>query len=241
MTPTETMDYADFVRESHRVFDSIPQEYREGVDGIEVERTTVAHPSIVDVYTLGECKTETFPSEFGGAGVVQSIVVLYYGSFLALSRIDDDWDWDEEIFETITHEIRHHLESLASEESLEEMDYAEDQNFARREGEPFDPYFYRLGTPLAKCAWGVDGDIFVELPVSRSDAATGRATLEWEGTAYEVPISASDDKVEFVHLSGAETDPGEIYAVVLRKRGLLGWLATFLEPRSEGDERPRSG
>lgn len=234
------MDYADFVRESNRVFNSIPEEYREGVDGIEVERTTVAHPSIEDVYTLGECKTETFPSEFGGAGVVQSIVVLYYGSFLALSRIDDEWDWDEEIFETITHEIRHHLESLASEESLEQLDYAEDQNFARREGESFDPYFYRLGTPLEKAAWSVDGDIFVEVQATEAEAAAGRVSLEWDGTSYEVPISASGEKVEFVHLSGADGDRGEIYAVVLRKRGLLGWILSLLDPRPGADANAAS-
>ena len=31
--------------------------------------------------------------------------MLYYGSFLELSRIDAEWDWEGELFETVTHEV----------------------------------------------------------------------------------------------------------------------------------------
>src|SRR5690606_13382651 len=101
----------------------------------------------------------------GGAGDVRAIVVLYYGSFLELSRLDEDFDWEGELYETLMHEVRHHLESLATEDELEEIDCAEDQNFHRRQGEPFDPYFYRSGTRISEREWEVDGDRFIEVPV----------------------------------------------------------------------------
>lgn len=131
------MNFQEFERVAREALDAIPDEFREGIDGLDVRRSTVPHPSYPDVYTLGECLTESYPSEFGGPGDVRSIVVLYYGSFVELSRIDEEWDWEEEIFETVTHEVRHHLESLALDDSLELFDYAQDQNFARRyAGEP---------------------------------------------------------------------------------------------------------
>src|SRR5690606_26556052 len=105
---------------------------------IEVTRQTVLHPTLPDVFTLGECLSEHYPSEFGG-GEIRSRIHLYYGSFLELSRQEEEWDWEEEIFETITHEIRHHLEHLADDDALVEADIADDHNFARREGQPFDP------------------------------------------------------------------------------------------------------
>ena len=159
------MDFATFERRAKELYAEVPEDFRGGIDGLEVSRATEPHPTLPDVYTLGECLTEQYPSEFGGAGEVRSIVVLYYGSFLALSRIDEEFDWEAELYETLTHEIRHHLESLASEDELEEIDYAEDQNFARREGERFDPYFYRSGKRWGDREWEVDGDFFLEVPV----------------------------------------------------------------------------
>src|SRR5699024_8517935 len=104
---------ADFERRAQEIFDEIPPEYREGVDGLAVYPDSVPHPSLPGIYTLGECRSEFYPSEYGGAGEVRSIVVLFHGSFRELAATDDEWEWEEELFETITHEVRHHLESLA--------------------------------------------------------------------------------------------------------------------------------
>src|SRR5690606_38204115 len=139
------MDFSTFETRAREMYREVPEHFLEGIDGLEVSRRTEAHPTLQDIYTLGECLTEQYPSEFGGAGEVRSIVVLYYGSLLALSRLDEEFDWEGELYETLTHEVRHHLESLATEDALEEIDYAEDQNFRRREGERFDPAFYRAG------------------------------------------------------------------------------------------------
>ena len=214
------MNYATFERRAHEIFDGIPPEYREGVDGLEVTRAAQAHPSLPEVYTLGECKSEYYPSEFGGAGEVRSMVVLYYGSFLELSRMEEAWDWEDELWETITHEIRHHLESLASEDALEVLDYAEDQNFARREGESFDPFFFRSGERLAEGVFEVDRDVFVEREVDpRRFGGPEPLRAAWPGGELRVPWPERLGDVHFVRVNGAGREPGELFVVLVRARG----------------------
>jgi predicted Zn-dependent protease with MMP-like domain len=224
------MNYSEFERSAYEVFEAIPERFRAGVEGLEVSRATVPHPSLPDIYTLGECITDTYPTEFGGAGEVRSVVVLYYGSFLALSRLDEEWDWGEEIYETVTHEVQHHLETLAAEEALEELDYAEDQNFARREGESFDPLFYRAGHAAAGGAWEVDGDLFVEVAVGHRERAAGVLQVEWEGRTHRVALPAQLPDVHFEPLEEREGG-GELLAVLVRRRGLREWVGALLARR----------
>lgn len=214
------MDFPTFERRAHEVFDAVPPEYREGVDGLAVERRAVPHPELPDVYTLGECLTETYPTEWGGAGEVRSIVMLYYGSFLRLSRLEEEWDWEEEIWETVTHEIRHHLESLALDDELEVRDYADDQNFARREGLEFEPFFFRSGEPLGPGAWEVAGDVFLEREVPPADASRGApVAVEWEGRALSVPLPSPLGDVHFVTLEDVPAPKGDVVVVLVRRRG----------------------
>lgn len=223
------MNFRDFERRAREIFDSIPPEYREGVDGLEVSRETVTHPSLPEVYTLGECLTESYPSEYGGAGEVRSMVVVYWGSFRALARREAEFDWEGELWETITHEVRHHLESLASEDALEVQDYVEDQNFARREGHPFEAFFYRSGNPLASDCWEVDGDVFVERRVDARELESLAAEIEveWPGGVARAPRPERLGDVHFV-LAGETRNGGEILLVLVRRRGFGGWLRGLL-------------
>jgi len=47
---------------------------------------------------------------------------LYYGSFAAVYRHETDEVLKEELFQTLTHELTHHMESLAGDRSLEYKD-----------------------------------------------------------------------------------------------------------------------
>jgi hypothetical protein len=224
------MTFEEFRRRAGVMFDSIPESYREGVDGLEVTRRTVPHPSLPDVFTLGECLSESYPSDFGGPGEIRSRVVLYYGSFLELSRTADDWDWEGELWETITHEIRHHLEHLALEDALEEMDYAEDQNFARREAESFEPFFFRAGREIGLNTFEVDGDIFIEVHIDpkafeRMDAIC----VSWNGEELAVTRPDELGDVHFLRIDDSMVaEKGELFAVLVRRRGAGEWLRGLL-------------
>jgi hypothetical protein len=219
------MTFEQFDRRAQEIFASIPAQYKQqGVDGLTVVRDAVPHPSLPDVYTLGECRSEAYPSEFGGPGEVHSIVFLFYGSFVALARLDEEWDWEGELFETITHEVRHHLESLAAEDALEVQDWVEDQNFARREGRPFDPFFYRSGTPVDTNTYEVDGDVFIEGDVKSGDLAGDLVVpITWQGMQLRVPLPPQLGDIHYLTIRGIELRRGDLVLVLLRRRG--GWEA----------------
>lgn len=211
------MRLAEFERRAREIFEEIPAAYREGVDGIVVEEEALPHPSLPDVYTLGECRSEFYPSEYGGPGEVRSFVFLYHGSFQRLAELSgEEWDWEGELWETVTHEVRHHLESLAAEDALEVQDYVEDQNFARRQGAEFDPFFYRSGTPLPEVGgYEVDGDVFLEREVRRG---TEVVRLEWGGRELIVPLPEELGDVHYLALHGPDVR-GEVVLVLTPRRG----------------------
>jgi len=167
----------DFRSLVERLLKEVPSSYLDGVVAVEVSPKTVPHPVRADIYTLGEC----VPLEWSGSGAdLQSRVVLYHGSFAALARFAPEFEWRHETWETLSHELRHHLEWRANVEALEAYDWAAEQNFARQEGEAFDPTFYRSGEALAPGVYKVDDDVFVEgeagnpkgLPDGRGEWAT---------------------------------------------------------------------
>lgn len=186
----------------------MPAEFRDGIVTIEASPKTVPHPVRAEIYTLGEC----IPLEWSGSGAdLQSRVVLYHGSFQALARLGE-FDWRAEAWETLTHELRHHLEWRANVAALEAYDWAAEENFKRHEGQPFDPVFYRSGERVAEDVWKIDDDVFVE----------GGAEFTWHGRRYRVRIEAKPPA--FLTLEGLEEPPpGEAVLVVPRKATLFNF------------------
>ena len=210
------MDFSEFERRAGRVWEEIPDEYRSGVDGLVVERESRAHPSLPEIYTLGECLTESYPSDWGGPETTRSVLVLYYGSFRRLSELDPDFDWEYEIWETVTHELRHHLEWLAAEDALEDVDYAVDENFKRLQGEAFDPEFYRYGEEIMPGVYHAEQDVFIEIELDR-DEHPPEVAFEWAGRRYRVP--APSELGDFTFLQVVEgVDTGSALCIVLARR-----------------------
>jgi hypothetical protein len=232
--------FSEFERRAHAMFGSVPEDFREGVDGLQVEREVLSHPALPGIFTLGECRTEHYPSDFGGPGTVRSFVVLFHGSFVELaSRSDGDFDWDEEIWETITHEIRHHLESLAAEDALEVEDFVFDQNFARREGKAFDPFFFRDGIGLDENVFEVDEDIFVQIEVDEQAIERGIVRLALGDREVDLPLPEEMEDVHFLTLEGFPDDDDETVAVLVRRKGLWGSFVAALSggPAEVGQSR----
>ncbi len=98
----------------------IPDMYKKGISGIYVVPEEVKDEEIPEVYILGHYHT---------GGYVEPSIDIYYGSFrksfrgLPISQIE------EELWETITHEIRHHLEENAGLHNLELYDQQLKQYF----------------------------------------------------------------------------------------------------------------
>jgi len=204
--------FADFRSLVARLRAEVPPDYLDGIVDIEVSPKTVPHPVRADVYTLGEC----IPLEWSGSGAdLQSRVVLYHGSFQALARQSEpgEFAWREEVWETLTHELRHHLEWRANQSALEAYDWAAEQNFARHEGEVFDPVFYRSGERVAESVWKVDDDVFVEW---EQGAGSGQQ-VAWHGRRYRVRLPESR-AVRFLVLEGLVEPPLGDAVLVVRPR-----------------------
>src|SRR6266853_1263508 len=213
-----------------RLAREVPAHFRDGIVAINVSPKTVPHPVRGDVFTLGEC----IPLEWSGHGAdLQSRILLYHGSFAALARLDKgDFDWQREARDTLSHELRHHLEWRANVAALEAYDWAAEQNFARRDGERFDPAFYRSGEALAPGVYRVDDDVFLEW-----DGGGGRGTSDgyefwWHGRRYVVRAPGVRSPA-FLTLEGLTDSPaGDAILVVPRKASLIHlWRRSVVEQR----------
>jgi hypothetical protein len=229
------MTFDDFRAEASSVWEEIPEDYRSGVDGLVIERKSQSHPTLDDIYTLGECLTESYPSEWGGPDTTRSVLVLYYGSFRALSGLDPEFDWRYEIWETITHELRHHLESLAAEDALEDVDYAMDENFKRLRGDPFDPFFYRAGEPIAPGTYRAEREVFIEIEIDGTPDA--EIEFDWHGRRHLAPAPPVPGDVTFVQIVDGLEDPPdedilELCLVLVRRAGLLRGFTRWLRRES---------
>jgi hypothetical protein len=175
------------------------------------------------VFTLGECVPHSYGSGDEGAAL-RSSVQLHHGSFAALARISPGFDWKHEAWETLTHELRHHLEWRSRVPALERLDDAVDANYARQAGEPFEPLFFHDGEQLAPGITRVEDDVFLDAPLGgrawRRSAGNERP-VGWHGRAYSVRLPAVLPDILFLTLEGAEPEPaGDLILVVRRRPGL---------------------
>lgn len=204
------MRFDAFQEAAQEAYRQIPDEYKTGIDGLRVAREALPHPTAPDVYTLGECVTEAYPSDWEGPDTTRSIVVLYWGSFRRLSELDPTLDWEEELWETLTHELRHHLEWLAQEEGLEGVDYAMEEEFKRWEGEPFDPWYFQQGDRVAEGVYRVERRFYVEqMWDEESFREADRIRFDWRGHTYDVPRPKELGDVHFVWPEGLDARPSE--------------------------------
>jgi hypothetical protein len=214
----------DFRQMVRRLADEVPARFLDGIAEVVVSPRTVPHPMRPGIFTLGECVP--LPTGQGSeVDAVQSRLVLYHGSFAALAQDEPDFDWRGEAWETLTHELRHHLEWRARRPDLEDFDWAVEQNFARQDGEPFDPGFHLDGEPLGDRSFRVEDDVFLDRVVR---AVPPALELSWRGREYRVTPPPDATLPAFLTVEGvAKPPPGDLI-LVLRRTGLM---ALFQRPR----------
>ena len=210
------MTFDEFERAASAAWEEIPVAYKEGVDGLTVRAEALAHPAHAGIFTLGECVTEAFPSGFDGPETLRSLVVLYHGSFQALASRDPAFDWEGELWETLTHELRHHLESLASEDGLEGVDYAMEHDFRRSRGEDFDPWYFQRAEEPEPGVFVAEDLVFLELEWEAADPPDA-ARFEWDGVTWEVPVPGSLGDVHYLGVDGLPPELGTLDVVLVRR------------------------
>ena len=224
------MTFDEFSRLAQKAFRSIPAAYREGVEGVTAVERLELHPDLDGIVTLGECRTRDYASDWQGPVTTRSQVVLYYGSFRRMAARDPDFDWEGELWETLTHELQHHLESLAREGALEAMDYAMDEAFKRERGEPFDPWYFQWGEPVGEGTYRVEDEVYIErvLTVEEFDRLD---VLEfaWGGESYRIALPEELGDVHYVVVEGIEP---YVQLVLIRRASWRSRLRGAL--RSEG-------
>jgi hypothetical protein len=206
-------DFRSLVR---RQAEQVPPEFLDGVLEVVVSRRALAHPSRAGIFTLGECIP--VPTETAGPDGIQSRVVLYHGSFAALASQGPGFDWAGEAWETLAHELRHHVEWRASAPDLEAFDLAAEHNFARVDGERFDPEFYRDGERPAPGVFRIDDDVFLEETVRQLPAV---ARFEWRGAPWRAAVPTEATLPAFLVVEGVDAPPSGDLVVVLRQRASL--------------------
>jgi len=220
------------------------------VDGLVVSRKSVAHPTLPDIYTMGECVTEDYATDWSGPDTTRSVVVLYWGSFKNLAVLDADFDWEEELWETLTHELRHHLESLARSDALEGVDYAMDQLFNRNEGLDFDPWYYQQGDDLTGGVFRVERSWYLEQAWQVEDfEAASFVAFDWRGASYRIPRPEELGDVHYVWVEGVEVGEDTLELVLVRRRSwwedakrLLGtYRPRVLESEARAEPFPLAG
>lgn len=211
------MRLADFESLIRRLSAEVPAHFFEGVAEVVVSPRALPHPIRAEIYTLGEC-IPLPAADAATPDTVQSRIVLYHGSFRALAALRDDFDWREEAWETLTHELRHHLEWRARVPELEAFDDAVEANYARQDGEPFDPLFFQSGTQPAPGVFQVEDDFFLDRVVRRIPE---RVEFNWHGRGYVAAVPPGVTLPAFLTIDEVdEPPPGELVVVLRRKPGL---------------------
>lgn len=158
-----------FRRYAERYWHSIPEKFRRDAVLI-VHAASEPDPDRPEVFLLGACEPAFAELEDALAASGdprpaerQHIIHLWYGSFRALGARARDFDWIEQLEETIDHELTHHLEQRAGLDGLDRFDVAQIVNFRRLQGDVVPLGYWRDGESDGPHRWVIDGDVFVEL------------------------------------------------------------------------------
>jgi hypothetical protein len=123
------MTFEQFQALLEEMVDEIQDEFLEGLQGVHALPEVRLEPDFHEVYRMGEYLDPGTESFLGAGEGLGRHVALYYGSFEKIAEEDPDFNWEDELWETLTHELRHHVESLAGDVSLIEDDLQRDRSF----------------------------------------------------------------------------------------------------------------
>lgn len=111
------MDIDRFTRLADEMMEAIPAPLLEGLTGGVVVRPDACRGpgDPPGVYRMGEYVTDEWLGAF---------IVLYHGSFRKVLAGQPPEVWEQELWETLRHELRHHIEARAGVSDLDQEDAA---------------------------------------------------------------------------------------------------------------------
>ncbi len=136
-----TVDIDTFHSMASEMYDQIPERLLDGLNGgivISEEARQDDEEELPDVYILGEYIEDPY---------LGNSIVLYYGSFVALFRDEPVEVWEDELWETMVHEVRHHIEHRAGVYDLDLEDLRQLEEFRRQAREEREAGREAVGKP----------------------------------------------------------------------------------------------
>ena len=128
------MTFLEFKALIEDFLDMIPEEALNGLQGVHVFEIVKPSPENPGLVRMGEY-LDPGPDQFlDGRVHLGRHVALYYGSFVQVARFDTGFDWVEQAWDTLTHELQHHVESKAGNIDLIEWDRRQLEAFKRNRG-----------------------------------------------------------------------------------------------------------
>lgn len=97
------------------IAETFPAPFFQDLDGgIQLEEQVLPDPAFPpgEMYIMGEYVHD----------MLGRYILLYYGSFAALLKEEDEAGWREEIFAIVAHEFTHHMEETAGLHGLDDQD-----------------------------------------------------------------------------------------------------------------------
>lgn len=163
------MTLTAFEAEAEAVWANVPEHFRVGAL-LMLHEEAEPDPENPEVFFLGACEAQFALLEDALAAngdprpaERQSLLHIWYGSFVEMAARARSFDWLYELEETILHELTHHWEYRAGLDGLDRFDAAQLINFRRLRGLAVPLYYWRDGEPHPDGRWHIDGDVFVEV------------------------------------------------------------------------------
>ncbi len=164
-----------------------------------------------------------------------------------MAEDDPGFDWEGELWETLTHELQHHLESLADEDALGAVDYAVDESFKRERGEPFDPWYFQWGESVGEGVYRMEDEVYIERVLTAEEFdSLEEIEFTWEDQSYRIPRPRELGDIHFIVVDGADS---YVHVVLVRRaswrqrlRGAIrSERPTVLESRAEARRVAQNG
>lgn len=229
------MDLETFERRAGEVWASFPAQFKDGVTALVIEPGAWGWGEFDDDWCYGRCDPDEALAAIPGAPH-GSIIRLFYGSFVHISRDDETFDWEYELWETIRHELQHHLGMRAGHDQLGDDEEAERDWERYLDGRDVPFAFHRRANPLDKGVWSTDHVLFLEVPLKKQawfKLSESGAQTTWGPIRATVPpldcnILHQDDvvycgaDVEIMEEEDASLPWDEVVLVLQRVRGWFG-------------------